>query len=59
MEEFCCNGNLIETAINTCFNSTQSNVVFFELKMAEIELGESEEDEEWEGATLTEAEALH
>ena len=39
--------------------STQSNVVFFELKMAEIELGESEEDEKWEGATLTEAEALH
>ena len=45
-EEFFCTGNLRETAINTFFAAHKSNVFCLELKMAKIELCESEEDEE-------------
>ena len=44
-EEFFCTGNLRETASNNFYTSHKSNVFCLELKMADIELGESEEDE--------------
>ena len=45
-EGFFCNGNLTETAINNFFATQKCNVFCLELKMVDIELGESEEDEE-------------
>ena len=46
-EEFFCTGNLRETAINS-FRVHNCNVFYLEPKIAEIELGKSEEDEGWE-----------
>ena len=45
-EEFFCVGNLRETAINNFFTAHKCNAFYLELKMAEIKLGDSEEDEE-------------
>ena len=47
-EEFFCAGNFRGTAINNIFTAHNCNVFCLELKMAEIVLGESEEDVEWE-----------
>ena len=43
-EEFFCTGSLRETAINIFFTTHKCSVFYFELNMAEIELGESEEN---------------
>ena len=45
-EEFFYIGNLRETVINIFFTAHKCNVFCLELKMAEIQLRESEEDEE-------------
>ena len=47
-EEFFSTGNLRETANNNFYTAHKCNVFCLELKMADIELGESEEDEAWE-----------
>ena len=46
VEEFFYIGNLRETAINNFFTAHKYSVFCLELKMAEIELGESEADDE-------------
>ena len=46
VEKFFCPGNLRETVNNDFFTEHKCNVFFLELKIAETELGESEEDEE-------------
>ena len=48
MEKFFCTGNLRWTAIINFFKPHKCNAFCLELRMAEIELGQSEEDGEWE-----------
>ena len=46
-EQFFCTGNLGETSTNNFFTALKCNIFCLEVKMAEEELGESEEDEAW------------
>ena len=52
-EEFFCTGNLRETAINDFYTARKCNVICLELKKADMELGESEKDEENNNITFT------